>query len=89
MDNNISFDVGALETLVGDFDVFKKKVADADNIIKEQIGIINTNWSGPIHDTAKADLDNIENAMPIIENNANAIYNILAEVSEGFKNTKY
>ena len=89
MEDSISFDKTKLETLVSAVATFDTSVKEANDVIQEQIGIINANWSGEIHDTAKVDLDSVSNNMAIIVENTSQALGILTGVQEGFEGTKY
>ena len=47
------------------------------------------NWSGPIADSAKDDLNNAKNAIESIRKNMGSIYSILSEAASNFEKIGY
>lgn len=87
----ISFDTAKLKVVSEGYDNANTSAKSKLNAIEEQLGNVSkpTNWSGPIADTAKVDINNALESLKSISANLEVISSVLTEAYTNFNEIKW
>ena len=87
----ISFDPAKITSAASDYDTLRTSISTQIKVITDSLDVISNpaNWSGPIANTAKSELENAKEALKSIDSNMNVIGSILSEAATNFGKIQY
>ena len=88
--DGISFNPTAITEFANKTREYKNEVGEKCAEIKNQMGVIKSNWSGKIFEEgAKVDFEKIQNCLETIQASMKSVDQLISDVSDKFNQIKY